>query len=137
MVKEIGPSFKYHQSKISTPALKKPVLSYSKNLTSYTTNLTRTIISSQIENEDSTTIQNTSEILNTDYIHSCVTPRKLNIIVPATPTPPHLISFITTLPLAPIELPKKQNYPQLVKNICISRLTSNILMILNVLNQGY
>ena len=62
MGKEIGRSFKYNRSKISTPTLKKPVLSYFVNHTSYTTNLTRTIISSKLENENSTAIQNTSEI---------------------------------------------------------------------------
>ena len=74
MGKEIGRSFKYNQSKISTPTLKKPVLSSSVNHTSYTTNLSQTIMSYQLENEDSTAIQNTPEILNTDDIHSCVTP---------------------------------------------------------------
>ena len=76
MGKEIGRSFKYNRSKISTPTLKKPVLSSSENHTSYTTNLTQTIISYQLENKDSTEIQNTSDISNTYDIHSCVTPRK-------------------------------------------------------------
>ena len=74
MGKEIGRSFKYNRSKMSTPTLKKPVLLSSVNHASYISNLTRTIISSQLENKDSTTIQNTSEISNTDDIHSCVTP---------------------------------------------------------------
>ena len=73
MDKEIDRSYKYNRSKISTPTLKKPVLSSSANHTSYTTNSTRTIISSQLENEDSTAIQNTPDISNTDDIHSCVT----------------------------------------------------------------
>ena len=88
MGKDIGRSYKYNRSEISTPTLKKPVLSYSANHTSYTTNLTRTIISSKLENEDSTAIKNTSDISNTDYIHSCVTPRKQNSSVQATSTPP-------------------------------------------------
>ena len=67
-------SFEYNRSKISTPTLKKPVLSSSENHASYTTNSTRTIISYQLENKDSTAIQNTSDILNTDDIHFCVTP---------------------------------------------------------------
>ena len=87
MGKEIGRSFKYNQSKKSTPTIKKPVLSSSANHTSYTSNLIRTIISSQLENEDSTTIQNTLDISNTDDIHSVVTPRKQNISVKATSTP--------------------------------------------------
>ena len=103
MGKEIGHSFKYNRSKISTPTLKKPVLSSSANHTSYTTNLSRTIISSQLENEDSTAIQNMSEILNTYDIHSCVTPKKQNTSVQATSTPPRLTPLITTLPLAPVE----------------------------------
>ena len=74
MGKEIGCYFKYNRSKISTPTLKKPVLSSSVNHTSYTSNLTQTSISSQLENEDSTAIQNTSDISNTDDIHSCATP---------------------------------------------------------------
>ena len=76
MGKGIGRSFKYDRSKISTPTLKKPVLSYSANHMSNTTNLSQSIISSQLENEDSTAIQNTSKILNTDDIYSCVTPKK-------------------------------------------------------------
>ena len=62
MGKDIGHSYKYNQSKISTPTLNKPVLSSSANYTSYTTSLSQTIISSQLENKDSTAIQNTSDI---------------------------------------------------------------------------
>ena len=68
--------------------------------------MSQTIRSSQIENEDSTAIQNMSEILNTEKIHSCVTLRKHNISVQATSTPPSLTPFITTLPLVPVELTK-------------------------------
>ena len=53
----------------------------------------------QLEHKDGTAIQNTSDISNTDDIHSCVTPRKHNISVQATSTPPHLTPLITTLPL--------------------------------------
>ena len=87
MGKDIGCSLKYNPSKISTPILKKPVLSSSDDHTSYTSNLTRTLISSQLENEDSTAIQNMLDISNTYNIHSCVTPRKQNISVRATYTP--------------------------------------------------
>ena len=86
MGKEIGCSFKYHQSKISTPTLKKPVLSSSENHTSYTSNLTQTIISSQLENEDSTAIQNTADISTIDDIHSCVTPRYTTLFRSLLPT---------------------------------------------------
>ena len=47
-------------------------------------------LSDQLEHKDSTAIKNTSEISNTDDIHSCVTPRKQNISVHATYTPPCL-----------------------------------------------
>ena len=57
MGKEIGRSFKYNQSKISTPTLKKPVLSYLTAHKSSASNLTQTFISSHLDNEDSTAIQ--------------------------------------------------------------------------------
>ena len=57
MGKEIGRSYKYNRSKISIPTLKNPVLSSSENHTSYTTTLTRTVISSQLEHKDSTEIE--------------------------------------------------------------------------------
>ena len=75
MVKYIGRSYKYNRSKISSPTLKKLVLSSSANHTSYTTTSTPTIMSHQIQHKDSTSIQNTLDISNTDDIHSCVTPR--------------------------------------------------------------
>ena len=103
MGKEIVRSYKYYRSKISNPTLKKPVLSSSENHTSYTTNSTRTIISYQLVNEDSTSIQNTLDISNIDDIHSCVTPRKQNISVQATSTPPRLMPLITNLNLLPGE----------------------------------
>ena len=97
---------KYNWSKIFTLTLKRPVLSSSTNHTSYTSNLTRTIILSQLENEDSNTIQNTMETSNTDDIHSCATPQKQNISVQATYTPPCSTPLHITLPIAPVELQK-------------------------------
>ena len=137
MGKEIGRYFKYNRSKISTPTLKKPVLSSSGNHTSYTTNPTRTIISYQLENEDITAIQNTSDISNADDIHSFVTPRKQNTSVQETSTPPLLTPLITNYLLRLLSYRKQRNYPQLVNNICVSRLTANILILLNVSDQGY
>ena len=102
MGKEIGHSYKYYRSKISNPTLKKPVLSSSANHISYTTNLTPTIMYHQLQHKDSTSIQNTSDISNTDDIHSFVTPQKQNINVQATSTFPCLTPLITTLPLAPV-----------------------------------
>ena len=49
-------------------------LSSLANHTSYTTSLSQTFISSQLENEDSTAIQNKSYISNTYDIPSCETP---------------------------------------------------------------
>ena len=124
MGKDIGHSLKSNISKMPTPTLMKPVLSSSANHTSYTTNSTRTIISSQLENEDSNAIQNTSNISNTDDIHSCVTPQKQNISVQATSTPPRLTPLITSLPLAPIELPKTIELPPFGKEYFCFRVNS-------------
>ena len=106
MGKDIDRYYKYNRSKISTPTLKKPVLSSSANHKSYTTNSTRPIMSYQLQNKDSTSIQNKVNISNTDDIHSCVTPRKHNISVQATSTPPRLTPLITNLTLLPVDLPK-------------------------------
>ena len=111
MGKDIGRSLKYNPSKISTPILKKPVLSSSTTHTSYSSNLTRTFISSQLENEDSNPIQNKNDTSNTDDIHSCVTPQKQNYSVQATSTPPHLTPLNTNLPIAPVELQKTTKLP--------------------------
>ena len=115
MGKDIGCSFKYNRSKISSLTLKKPVLSSSANHTSYTTNLSRTIMSHQHQHKDSTSIQKTVYISNTDDIHSCVTLRKQNISVHTTYILPCLTPLITTLPLLPVELPKKTHLPPLGK----------------------
>ena len=90
MGKDIVSSYKYNRSKISSPTLEKPVLSSSTNHTSYTTNSDPIIMSHQLQQKDSTSIQNTENISNTDDIHSCVTPQKQNISVQATSTPPCL-----------------------------------------------
>ena len=97
------------------PTLKKPVLSYSENHTSYTTNLTPTIMYQQLQHKDKSAIQNTVNTSNTHDIHSYVTPRKHNISVKATSTPPHLTPLITTLPILPVELPKTTHLPPLGK----------------------
>ena len=76
MGKEIGRSFKYNRPKISTPTLKKPVLSSSAFHTSSASNSTRTSISSQLDNTYITKNQNNNNTSNTDEIHSCVTSQK-------------------------------------------------------------
>ena len=85
--------------------------------TLFTINFTRTIISSQLENEDNTTTQNKSDISNTDHIQSCVTPQKQNYIVQATYITPRLTPLITTLPIALVELPKTTELPLVGKKI--------------------
>ena len=102
MGKEIDRSFKYNRPKISITTLKKPVLSFSAHHISYTTNSNPTIMSHQLQHKDSTSIQNTVKISNTDDIHSCVTPQKQNISFQATTTPPCLTTLITNLPLLPV-----------------------------------
>ena len=76
MGKEIGRYFKYNRSKISTPTLKKVVLSYSSAHTSSASNLTQNFISSHLDNKDSTVIQNKKNTSNIDDIHSFVTTQK-------------------------------------------------------------
>ena len=111
MGKEIGRSFKYNRSKISTPTLKKIVLSSSAAHTSYANNSTQTSISYQLDNKDITTNQNKNNTSNTDYIHSRVTPQKQNYSVQATYTPNSLIPLNTTLTIAPVELHKTKQLP--------------------------
>ena len=98
-------------SKISTPTLKKPVLSSSTAHTSSASNLTRTFISSHLDNENSTTIQNKKNTSDTDDIDSCVTPRKQNHSVQATSTPPRLTLLNTTVPIAPVQLHTRTKLP--------------------------
>ena len=115
MGKEIGRSYKYNQSKISSPTLKKPVLLSSANHTPYTTNLTPTIMYQKLQHKDKYAIQNTMNNSNTHDIQSCTTPRKQNTSFKATSTPPSLTPLITTLPLLPVELPKTTHLPPLGK----------------------
>ena len=72
MGKEIGRYYKYNRLKISTPTLKKTVLSYSASHKSSASNLTQTSISSQLDNKESTTNKNNNNTSNTDDIHSFI-----------------------------------------------------------------
>ena len=96
MGKEIGRSYKYNQSKISTPTLKIPVLSSSAAHTSSTSNSTGTPISSQLDNKYINTNQNKNNTPNIDAIHSYVTPQKQHYSVQATSTPSTLKPLNTT-----------------------------------------
>ena len=104
MGKEIGRLCKNNRSKISTPTLKIPVLSFSDAHASSASNLKATSISSQLDNKDITTNQNRNNTSNTDDIHSCVTPQKQNYSVKDTSTTTCLTPLNTTLPILPIEL---------------------------------
>ena len=115
MGKEIGCFYKHNQQKTSSPTLKKPVILSLANHTSYTTNSTPTIMFHQLQHKDSTSIQNTVNISNTDDINSCVTPQNQNISVQDTTTPPRLTPLNTNLPLLPVEIPKTTRSPQLGK----------------------
>ena len=66
--------------------------------------MTRTSISYQLDNEDSTVNQNNTEISNTDDIHSCAPRRKIIYSAQAKSTPPLLTPLNTTLTIAPVEL---------------------------------
>ena len=83
MGKEIGRLYKNNQSKLSTPTLKKPGLSSSAAHTSSASNLTRTSISSQLDNKGITTNKKKNNTSNIDDTHSCVTPQKQNYSVQA------------------------------------------------------
>ena len=115
MGKEIGCSFKYNRSKISTATLKKTVLSYSSAHTSSASNLTRTLISSHLDTKDSTANKNKNNTSNTDDIHSCVIPQGYNYSVQATYTPPILKLLNATLPIAPVELQTTTKLPPVGK----------------------
>ena len=106
MGKEIGRSYKYNRPKSSTPTLKKPVLSSSANHTSCITISNPPVTSHPRQHKGSASNQDKVNISNTDDIHSCVTPKRHNIRVQATSTPPRLTPLITTLPILPVELPQ-------------------------------
>ena len=75
MGKDIGGFYKHNWSKLYTPTLKKPVLSYSYSHTSSASNSIQSYISSRIDNKHITTNQNKKNISNADDIQSCVTPQ--------------------------------------------------------------
>ena len=104
MGKDISCFYKDNQSNLSTPTLKKPVLSSSAYHTSSASNSTQTSISFRLDNKHITTNNNKNNISNIDDIQSCVTPRKQNYSVQVTSTPTHLTSLNDTLPIASVKL---------------------------------
>ena len=104
MGKESGIFYKNNWSKLSTPTLKKPILSSSASHTSSASNSKRTYISSQHDNKDITTNKNKDNTSSTDENHSCVTPREKNYSVRATSTTTHLTPLNATLHLVSVKL---------------------------------
>ena len=90
MGKDIGCFYKHNRPKSSSPTLKKPVLSSSANHTSCITISNPPITSHPRQHKGSASNQDKVNIINTDDIHSCVTPKRHNISVQATSTPPSL-----------------------------------------------
>ena len=115
MGKDIYRSFKYNRPKSSSPTLKKPVLSYSANHTSCITVSSPSITSHTNQHKGIASNQDKVTISNTDDIHYFVTPKRHNISVQTTSTPPRLTPLITTLPILPVELPKTTQLPPLGK----------------------
>ena len=111
MGKEISCFCKNNQLKLSTSTLKKPVVSSSAAYTSSASNSTRTSISSQLDNKDTTTNQNRNNTSNTDDIHSSLTPQKKDYSVQATSKTTCLTPLNTKLPIAPVELHKTKQLP--------------------------
>ena len=137
MGKDIGRSYKYNRSKLSTSTLKKYVLSFSAANTSSAGNSTRTSISSQLDNKDITKNQSKNNISNTHYIHSCVTQRK-KFSVQDTYTTNNLTPLNTSLPISPVELHKTKKLLLAGKEyLCFQINKKNILMLLSVSNHGY
>ena len=115
MGKGIGRSFKYNRPKSSSPTLKKPVLSSTSNHTSCITISNPSITPHPRQHEGSASNQDKVNISNTDDIHSCLKPKRHNISVQTTSTPPRLTPLITALPILPVELPKTTQLPPLGK----------------------
>ena len=104
MRKDIGCFYKNNRSELSTPTLKKPVLSSSASHTSSASNSTRTYILSRLDNKKIITNQNKNNTSNTDDIQPCVTPRKQNYSVHATSTTTHLTPLNDTLHSVSVKL---------------------------------
>ena len=90
--------------KLSTPTLKKPVLSSSASHTSSASNSKRTSISSRLDNKHIITNQNEKNISNTYDIHSFVTPQKQNYSVHAKSTTTTLKPLNFTLTIVSVKL---------------------------------
>ena len=128
--------YKNNWSELSTPKLKKPVLSSSDYHTSSASNSKRTSISSRLDNKHITNNQNKNNISNTYDVHSCVTPRKQNYSFQATSTTTHLTPLNATLSIAYFKLHTTTELHPAGKSYFFSRLTVNVLMLPSVSNIG-
>ena len=113
MGKDIGRFYKHNRPKSSSLTLKKPVLSSTANHTSCITVSNQPVTSQPCQHKGSAFNQDKVNISNIDDIHYCVTPKRHNISVQATYTPPRLTILTTTLPILPVELPKSTQLPPL------------------------
>ena len=119
MSKEIGRFYKHNWYKLSTPTLKKDVLSSSASHKLSSINSTWTSISSRLDNEQITINQSKNNISNTDEIQSCVTPRINIYSVLATNNPTHLTSLNDTLHIPLFKLLKDTKLsPACKKYLC-------------------
>ena len=107
-----------------TSTFKKHVLSSSAAHTSSASNLTRTSISSKLDNKNISTNQNKNNTSNKYDIHSCATPRKKNYSVQSTSSSPRLTLLNTTLPVAPVELNKTKQLTKSGKEYFCFRINS-------------
>ena len=131
MSKEIGRFYKNNRSKLSTPTLNKPVLLSSDYHASSAINSTRKSISSRLYNKHITTNQISNNISNTDDIHSCVTSHK-NIVFRPHLQPLIWRHWMLQFLLHLLIYTQKLNYPLMVNNICVFRLSVNFLVLPSV-----
>ena len=122
MVKDIGRIYKYSQSQLSNSSLKAPVSSSSEPQTYSAIKLTTTPVPSARNKHQNNyvlysqnTIQNDATITNNDNIHSCETPKKINISTISTPN----------------------HYPQRIASTSSSIFTSNTPTILPQVGKEY
>ena len=88
MGKDIGRSFKYNRPKSSSLTLKKPVLSSSAHHKSCINISNQPVTSHPRQYKGGASNQDNVNISNIDDIHSCVTPKRHDISVQTTSTPP-------------------------------------------------
>ena len=135
MGKDIGRLLKHIWSKLPTTTLKKPVLSSSDAHASSVSNSTGSFISSRLDNKVITKNLNSNSNSNANDIHSCVTPQTQNYIVQDTSKTTCFTPLKYTLPIAPVYL-HTQKKTWLVNNICVTRLTEDLLMLPSVSHHG-